>query len=90
MRYGSYLNMLCLQSGANWNNGSNAGVWASNWNNTRTNSNNNVGFRADSIPLTPDTHHAILGMRDIASGFMRNRFVTRLLVAKAKTGGVKL
>lgn len=80
--------MLCLQSGANWNNGSPAGVWASNWNNTRTNSNNNVGFRSDSIPLTPDTHHAILGMREIASCFMRNRFVTRLLVAQAKTDEV--
>ena len=82
--------MLCLLSGAYWGDGSSAGVWASNWNNTRTNSNNNVGFRSDSIPLTPDTLHATLGMREIASGFMRNRFVTRLLVAKAKTGEVML
>lgn len=82
--------MLCLQSGANWNNSSNAGVFASTWNNTRTNSNNNVGFRSDSILLTPDAHHAILGMREIASGFKRNRYATRLLVTKAKIGEVKL
>ena len=39
--------MLC---GANWNNGSNSGVFAMNLNNYRTNSNNNVGSR-DSISL---------------------------------------
>jgi len=39
--------MLCLLSGANWNNSTNAGVWAANWNNNRANSNNNVGFRLD-------------------------------------------
>ncbi len=39
--------MLCLQSGGNWNNGSNAGVWYANLNNYRHNSNNNVGCRAD-------------------------------------------
>ena len=81
--------MLCLQSGANWNNGSSAGVWASNWNGARASSNYDVGFRSDSILLTPDTLRATLGMREIASGFKRNRFVTRLLVAKAKTGEVK-
>lgn len=31
--------------GGNWNNGSNAGVFNRNWNNSRSNSNNNVGFR---------------------------------------------
>jgi hypothetical protein len=41
---------MCPISGANWNNGSNAGVWALNLNNARTNSNTNVGFRADSVP----------------------------------------
>jgi hypothetical protein len=39
---------MCPISGGNWNNGSNAGCWALNLNNARTNSNNNVGFRADS------------------------------------------
>tara|TARA_R110002094_G_scaffold24263_1_gene36499 strand:+ start:236 stop:481 length:246 start_codon:yes stop_codon:yes gene_type:complete len=51
--------MLCLISGANWNNGSNAGAWASNWNNYRTNSNSNVGFRADSI--SPETQQCETG-----------------------------
>lgn len=32
--------------GGNFNNGGNAGVFALNLNNTRTNSNNNIGFRA--------------------------------------------
>jgi len=39
---------MCPLSGGNWNNGANAGLWALNLNNSRTNSNNNVGFRADS------------------------------------------
>jgi hypothetical protein len=30
----------------NWNNTSNAGVFCRNWNNNRTNANNNNGFRA--------------------------------------------
>jgi hypothetical protein len=47
MEIGPRINMLCLLSGANWNNNANAGVWAANWNNNRTNSNNTVGFRLD-------------------------------------------
>ncbi|NCU26597.1 hypothetical protein EOM86_07740 [Candidatus Nomurabacteria bacterium] len=45
--------MLCLISGGNWNNTSNAGVWALNLNNNRTNSNNNVGFRCADYDETP-------------------------------------
>lgn len=41
------LNMLCPISGGNANNGSNAGVFALNLNNVRSNSNINVGFRCD-------------------------------------------
>jgi len=41
---------MCPIAGGNWNNGVNAGVWALNCNNTRTNTNNNVGCRADSAP----------------------------------------
>ena len=44
-----YLDMLAPISGGNWNNSSNAGVWSLNLNNNRTNSNNNVGFRSDSV-----------------------------------------
>lgn len=39
---------MCPIAGGNWNNGGNAGVWALNWNNSRANSNDNVGFRSDS------------------------------------------
>lgn len=41
---------MCPIAGGNWNNSSNAGVWALNLNNARGNSNNNVGLRADSKP----------------------------------------
>ena len=40
---------MCPISGGNWNNSSNAGVWALNLNNNRSNSNNNIGFRSDSV-----------------------------------------
>lgn len=48
VQYGKYLNM-CAIAGGNWNNGANTGVWALNLNNNRTNSNNNIGFRSDSV-----------------------------------------
>ncbi len=49
---------MCPISGGNWNNSSNAGVWALNLNNVRGNSNNNVGFRADSgSPRNPRSGH---------------------------------
>jgi hypothetical protein len=38
---------IIVQSSGNWNNGANAGVWAVNLNNNRSNSNANVGFRSD-------------------------------------------
>ncbi len=40
---------MCPMSSANWNNGSNAGVFTLNLNNERSNSNNNYGFRSDSV-----------------------------------------
>lgn len=45
---GKRLNM-CPISGGNWDNASNAGMWALNLNNNRANSNNNIGFRSDSV-----------------------------------------
>lgn len=39
------LDMLAPIRGGNWNNGSNAGVFALNLNNSSANSNINVGFR---------------------------------------------
>lgn len=45
---------MCPIAGGNWSNGTNAGVWALNLNNNRSNSNTNVGLRADSaLPRTP-------------------------------------
>lgn len=49
--------MVCLIAGGAWNNGSIAGAWAVNWNNARTNSNANVGFRADSKPPRSQKWH---------------------------------
>lgn len=34
-----------LNSGGNWNNGTESGRWAANWNNSPSNTNNNIGFR---------------------------------------------
>lgn len=48
------MSSICVLSGGNWNNSSNAGVWNSNWNNNRTNSNNNVSFRADYNTSNPE------------------------------------
>ena len=36
-------------SSGNWNNASIDGPWALNLNNVRANSNNNIGFRSDSV-----------------------------------------
>lgn len=53
---------MCPISGGNWGNGSNAGVWALNLNNVRGNSNNNVGFRADSaLPRRQRCHGGAKG-----------------------------
>lgn len=37
--------------GGNWNNGANAGLFALNLNNPRSNVNTNIGFRPDCIAL---------------------------------------
>lgn len=61
--------MLCLLSGMNWTNTSNAGVWSVNLNNNRANSNTNMGFCADSIPpetLKRDTGNEGDGFRPLA------------------------
>lgn len=39
--------------GGNWNNAATAGVFALNCNNARSNVNNNIGARPDSMPRTP-------------------------------------
>ena len=40
----------CVYRGGNWNNGVNAGVFYLNGNNSRSNSNTNIGFRSAFIP----------------------------------------
>lgn len=40
--------------GGNWNNTANAGVFARNWNNNRSNDNNNNGFRAADFVSYPE------------------------------------
>lgn len=46
---------LALIVGGNWNNSATAGVFASNWNNNRSNTNNNNGFRASDYDSSPDS-----------------------------------
>jgi len=69
---------MCPISGGNWNNVSNAGVWTLNLNNVRTNSNDNVGFRSDSIRnprIADDANGGIKG-----GAFLRRvREICRLL-----------
>ena len=75
---------MCTISGGNWNNSSNAGVWALNLNNARSNSNDNVGFRADSIsPQGPR-----FGRSGIKGGAFRR--AARVFCAAAKSAGFRL
>lgn len=75
--------MLCVISGGNWNNGGNAGVWALNLNNAAGNSNNNVGFRADSLPGMPHAAHAARQRGSNRRGWCRNLVLRASLVAAA-------
>jgi hypothetical protein len=77
---------MCLISGGNWNNGSKAGVWTLNLNNNRTNSNNNIGFRAADYDPPSDSERKQWSHRDVAScagNARRNRTASTFLVAKA-------
>lgn len=76
--------MLCVISGGNWNNGSNAGVWALNLNNVRGNSNNNVGFRADSMPCKPCAVPAARQRGSNRRGECRNLSLAHPLVVRAR------
>ena len=84
--------MLCVNSGGNWTNGAIAGVWALNLNNVRANSNNNYGFRSDSMP-TPYAARADRQRGSLRRALRRNVLLVRPLVATgarvgspAKTG----
>ena len=46
--------MLVPYASGNWNNAANAGVFYRNWNNNRSNDNNNYGFRCADYFATSD------------------------------------
>uniref|UniRef100_A0AAU8AY64 Enediyne biosynthetic pathway protein n=1 Tax=Dulem virus 37 TaxID=3145755 RepID=A0AAU8AY64_9CAUD len=48
--------------GGNWNNGTNAGVFYSNFNNARSNSDTNIGFRS-AQPLRRPVRRSLKGER---------------------------
>lgn len=73
------LNMLCPIAFGNWNNGSNAGPGARNFNNTRGNSNDNVGFASDPL-LVPHVAHAIWQRGRRCLALRRNGRTGRVLV----------
>ena len=73
--------MLCVISGGNWNNGATAGVWYLNLNNVRSNSNNNVGLRSDSVPNTPHAACADWQRGSLRRALRRNLAPRRPLVA---------
>lgn len=73
--------MLCPISGGNWNNGSNAGVWALNLNNARSNSNTNVGCRLDLAHKCSNSELLKVRKGRVLSGVLaRNSIASVLLV----------
>lgn len=79
--------MLCVISGANWDNGGNAGVWALNLNNARGNSNDNVGLRSDSVPNTPYAACADWQRGSLCRALRRNVLLKHpLVVPMARVG----
>ncbi len=76
------IDMLCVVSRGNWNNGTNAGVRNRNLNNNRTNANSNVGF-ADSEPCMPNAAPAVRLRGICRRGLRRNVLQQRLLVGAA-------
>lgn len=58
-----------MYRGGNWNNGSNAGVFYLNGNNSRSNANTNIGFRA-ALPVeaTGDTEQTAQAGRCLLCG----------------------
>ena len=79
---------MCPIAGGNWNNGVNAGVWTLNLNNVRGNSNDNIGFRADSV--TPHTLHGARPSDGGTKGDAFRREATSRLVASAKSVGLRI
>lgn len=79
--------MLCLIAGGNWNNTTIAGVWALNLNNNRTNSNDNIGGRADlASHLT--ARQGGVEQRETSSCLGRNPQITAFPVAASERQAV--
>jgi hypothetical protein len=78
-----WLDMLCVISRGNWNNGGNAGVRNRNLNNARNNANNNVGFACDSMPDTPQAACADWQRGSHRRALRRNVWPQHPLVASA-------
>ncbi len=62
--------------GGNWNNGSEAGAFALNLNNERSNSNSNIGFRSAVLPIRSVRRKAL------SSSMVENGFVSLLIESK--------
>lgn len=78
---------MCPIVGGNWNNNSNAGVWMLNLNNSRGNSNNNTGIRADSAKPR-SLHHGHGGAKgDI---FRRVKYITAKSACRIFSGSDSL
>lgn len=82
--------MCCVNSGGNWNNGSNAGVWAVNLNNSRSNSNNNYGFRSDSLPFAPHAACTAWQRGSLRRALRRNVLHPRPLVMHSRRVAVRV
>lgn len=69
---------LCPIAGGNWNNAALSGVRTRNLNNTRTNSNTNVGGR--DCDFTSSQLNSLWSDRDMVSGFLAKYFKTSIVV----------
>lgn len=69
---------LCPIAGGNWNNAALSGVRTRNLNNTRTNSNTNVGGR--DCDFTSSQLNSLWSDRDMMSGFLAKYFKTSIVV----------
>lgn len=76
-------------SSYNWNNNTNAGVWSVNLNNNRTNANNNVGFRSDSLSSCRYVSRVVEKQGAIVRHAVRAKSpVHFFLVGNSRTSGV--
>jgi hypothetical protein len=76
---------MCPNCGGNWNNGSNAGVWALNLNNSRANSNDNYGFRSDSeSPRTAQADGGTKGGAFLRSGQPGAKSAARIFAGRGR------